>query len=373
MSSTWHLRVRELGEPVRAGEQQVEVDQVVRCERGGPGRAAPGGQRNGTFGGTASRRPAGHEHRRCPPVRWPHDRLGAAGADERIRRLRRPQARMPTRSAVAVKGGQPLGPVTRPSSRVNTSPMSGQSPGHASCSSAWRIFHRRRPSTVRLSSESDRWGRVGLAVVLLDEPASDLGHGAGDPPACAVVVEVLPPQAAQLGPADPLRLDGRAAGDRSGGYVTDREDGRAASPCLVQSCKFNCQREVGPPSSRRSFGPSGRLRPSRSGRMTVGWSTRVPRTGCRSHRDRPLGDLWPCDPPRPCPGPRTPTGCEECLAQSTQWTHLRLCLSCGHVGCCDTSRGRHATAHQRHTSHPVIRSYDPAEDWCWCYLDETAF
>jgi uncharacterized UBP type Zn finger protein len=67
--------------------------------------------------------------------------------------------------------------------------------------------------------------------------------------------------------------------------------------------------------------------------------------------------------------PRT-NGCEECLKTGMQWVHLRLCLSCGHVGCCDSSPGRHATKHFRHTTHPVIASFEPGERWAWCYVDE---
>ena len=68
--------------------------------------------------------------------------------------------------------------------------------------------------------------------------------------------------------------------------------------------------------------------------------------------------------------PRTPQGCEECLAIGQRWVHLRLCLSCGHVGCCDSSPGKHATAHYRKTKHPVIRSFEPGEDWAYCYVDD---
>ncbi|MEP7339807.1 MAG: cation:proton antiporter [Acidobacteriota bacterium] len=64
-------------------------------------------------------------------------------------------------------------------------------------------------------------------------------------------------------------------------------------------------------------------------------------------------------------------GCEECLASGDTWVHLRLCLSCGHVGCCDSSPNKHATAHFAETSHPLIRSLQPGEDWGWCYPDET--
>jgi len=67
--------------------------------------------------------------------------------------------------------------------------------------------------------------------------------------------------------------------------------------------------------------------------------------------------------------PRT-QGCEECLKTGGWWVHLRLCLSCGHVGCCDQSPGRHATAHAHATRHPLIRSLEPGEDWGFCYPDD---
>lgn len=66
-------------------------------------------------------------------------------------------------------------------------------------------------------------------------------------------------------------------------------------------------------------------------------------------------------------------GCVECLATGGHWLHLRMCQTCGHVGCCDNSPGRHATAHNRATAHPIIRSVEPGEDWSWCYVDETMF
>jgi uncharacterized UBP type Zn finger protein len=68
--------------------------------------------------------------------------------------------------------------------------------------------------------------------------------------------------------------------------------------------------------------------------------------------------------------PGTPNGCEECLAMGGRWVHLRLCLTCGHVGCCDSSRNKHATKHFRAEGHPVVRSAQPGEDWRWCYLDD---
>jgi monovalent cation/hydrogen antiporter len=68
--------------------------------------------------------------------------------------------------------------------------------------------------------------------------------------------------------------------------------------------------------------------------------------------------------------PNTPEGCEECLRDGTRWVHLRLCLSCGHVGCCDSSVMKHATAHYHATTHPVMRSIEPGEAWRWCYPDD---
>lgn len=68
--------------------------------------------------------------------------------------------------------------------------------------------------------------------------------------------------------------------------------------------------------------------------------------------------------------PRTPRGCEECLRAGDRWLHLRLCTTCGHVGCCDSSPNRHATKHFHETGHPIVRSFEPGEDWGWCYADE---
>jgi hypothetical protein len=64
------------------------------------------------------------------------------------------------------------------------------------------------------------------------------------------------------------------------------------------------------------------------------------------------------------------TGCEECLEVGGWWLHLRVCMSCGHVGCCDDSPNRHATAHFHDTNHPLIQSYEPDEDWWYCYVDQ---
>jgi CPA1 family monovalent cation:H+ antiporter len=67
---------------------------------------------------------------------------------------------------------------------------------------------------------------------------------------------------------------------------------------------------------------------------------------------------------------RTPEGCEECLRDGTRWVHLRLCLTCGHVGCCDSSPQKHATGHFHETEHPVMRSIEPSEAWRWCFVDD---
>ena len=65
-------------------------------------------------------------------------------------------------------------------------------------------------------------------------------------------------------------------------------------------------------------------------------------------------------------------GCEECLKTGSAWVHLRLCRTCGHVGCCDSSPNRHATKHFSSTGHPIIEGYDPPEGWGWCYIDQVA-
>ncbi|MBK5260285.1 MAG: UBP-type zinc finger domain-containing protein [Thermoanaerobaculia bacterium] len=63
-------------------------------------------------------------------------------------------------------------------------------------------------------------------------------------------------------------------------------------------------------------------------------------------------------------------GCEECLKSGDTWVHLRRCLDCGHVGCCDSSKNKHATKHFKTTKHPVVQSLEPGESWKWCYADE---
>ena len=70
------------------------------------------------------------------------------------------------------------------------------------------------------------------------------------------------------------------------------------------------------------------------------------------------------------PAPSTLDGCTECLQMGARWVHLRRCLACGHIGCCDSSPNRHATAHFNTSSHPVVQSFEPRETWRWCYVDE---
>jgi uncharacterized UBP type Zn finger protein len=68
--------------------------------------------------------------------------------------------------------------------------------------------------------------------------------------------------------------------------------------------------------------------------------------------------------------PESVAGCEDCLREGGVWMHLRICLSCGHVGCCDSSPGRHASAHWKSNEHPLMRSIQPGEDWSFCFADD---
>jgi Zn-finger in ubiquitin-hydrolases and other protein len=70
---------------------------------------------------------------------------------------------------------------------------------------------------------------------------------------------------------------------------------------------------------------------------------------------------------------RPARGCEDCMKIGGQWVHLRECLICGHVGCCDNSPGRHATKHFHESAHAIMRSFEPGEDWGWCYVDQLMF
>jgi len=71
------------------------------------------------------------------------------------------------------------------------------------------------------------------------------------------------------------------------------------------------------------------------------------------------------------PGPVE--GCEDCLMTGSSWVHLRMCHTCGKIGCCDSSPNRHARRHAGHDNHPVARSVEPSEDWSWCFIDEVGF
>ncbi|HEY6115586.1 MAG TPA: UBP-type zinc finger domain-containing protein [Candidatus Dormibacteraeota bacterium] len=68
--------------------------------------------------------------------------------------------------------------------------------------------------------------------------------------------------------------------------------------------------------------------------------------------------------------PKTPEGCEECLASGDGWVHLRLCMTCGHVGCCDDSKNKHARRHAGGENHPIVRSFEPGENWVYCFVDD---
>lgn len=63
--------------------------------------------------------------------------------------------------------------------------------------------------------------------------------------------------------------------------------------------------------------------------------------------------------------------CEDCIKIGDRWVHLRMCLECGHVGCCDSSKNKHATKHFQQSKHPLMRSVEPGEQWVWCYVDQT--
>ena len=71
--------------------------------------------------------------------------------------------------------------------------------------------------------------------------------------------------------------------------------------------------------------------------------------------------------------PEAIDGCEDCLAIGATWVHLRMCQSCGRIGCCNSSLHRHASAHASSAGHPIARSAEPLQDWSWCYIDEIEF
>ena len=82
--------------------------------------------------------------------------------------------------------------------------------------------------------------------------------------------------------------------------------------------------------------------------------------GC-SHLDQ-IADVTPSS-----------NGCIDCMAIGDRWFHLRVCMTCGHVGCCDSSKNKHASAHAGETGHPIVESFEPGEDWLWCFVDELMF
>jgi uncharacterized UBP type Zn finger protein len=71
--------------------------------------------------------------------------------------------------------------------------------------------------------------------------------------------------------------------------------------------------------------------------------------------------------------PPLSNGCEECLEKGYRWLHLRRCATCGHVGCCDGSPNKHASKHAKDSAHPIVQSFEPDEEWFWCYVDEAGF
>ena len=73
------------------------------------------------------------------------------------------------------------------------------------------------------------------------------------------------------------------------------------------------------------------------------------------------------------PVPESFEGCEECLKTGDPWVHLRVCRSCGKVGCCDSSPNRHASRHAREVGHPIVTSLEPGENWSFCFVDDVAF
>ena len=71
--------------------------------------------------------------------------------------------------------------------------------------------------------------------------------------------------------------------------------------------------------------------------------------------------------------PDSIAGCEDCLRIGARWLHLRMCATCRHIGCCDSSPNRHATSHYHATGHPIIKSFEPGEEWGWCYVDQLEY
>jgi hypothetical protein len=98
--------------------------------------------------------------------------------------------------------------------------------------------------------------------------------------------------------------------------------------------------------------------------MTTSWT--VVADGMGNPTDRPCGHMDRIQDVTPS----TLDGCEDCLKVGGTWVHLRECLTCGKIGCCDNSPGKHATAHWHEAGHPLMRSFEPGEDWAWCFGDQ---
>src|SRR6266576_6464092 len=114
--------------------------------------------------------------------------------------------------------------------------------------------------------------------------------------------------------------------------------------------------------------------PQRSGRgrWPSAWSTRGWRRSRLNGEQRTMPTCTHLDQIQVTELPESVEGCEECLAAGDPWLHLRICLECGKVGCCDDSPNRHATAHAQSSGHPLIRSLEPGETWSWCFVDDFA-
>lgn len=154
--------------------------------------------------------------------------------------------------------------------------------------------------------------------------------------------------------------------------TTGRTDGSTsrASRSTLRSPRRRLQIRRPQRVSRGMAGLPGAERHRRRPGSRVRLSTAKPRVAC-DH-----GSLAACshlDSIERLELPEPVAGCEDCLADGTRWVHLRMCQTCGHIGCCDNSPGRHATAHYVASGHPIIRSAEPGEDWSWCYVDELMF
>jgi K+:H+ antiporter len=144
----------------------------------------------------------------------------------------------------------------------------------------------------------------------------------------------------------PEEIEAHEATIRQGGYAALRQEGVPKEPVVVCNVPGACEPEDTDMRRHRiDTHERVELRP------------RVAATEC-SHLDQ-IQQVFP-----------SADGCEDCLRMGDTWVHLRICMTCGHVGCCDSSKNKHATAHFRRTTHPIVKSMEPGEDWGWCYADE---